>query len=560
MWRSVMISTSAVFEKKRLSIVALTALLLLSAILYISLRDDSHTIDSSQLEILLSKNLIERVEIKEPYLYISTKRHRYKIASSVVDMRSLAKRYPIEYRDEYLGRVVVLTILLLMAFVLYFILRRRLRNARIFESVPELEKEEPANGVQRASIQAIRSDVTFSDLAGMNEAKEELAEIIDFFENPSRYLAMDIRVPKGVLLAGPPGVGKTLLAKAVAGEAGVPFFYRSGADIVELYVGVGARRVREIFRAAKMSAPSIIFIDEIDAIGRRRGERGNDEREATLNQLLTEMDGFESDSGVVVIAATNRMEMLDEALLRPGRFDRRVHISLPDREERVAILSLYLKKKSCDADIGRIASKTVGFSSAALSTLVNEAALHALRRGSERISDEDFDAVSEKVISGRRKIVSFSEKEREIQAVYQSGKVLAATWLDIPYEKIGLVTTLMREEEREILSRADYFNRIMFHLSGRAATRLVFDEFYDCVEEDLHMAKTIAHKMLSDYGMSQDIFATDTQMKQLLEDAQAQVESLLGKLSEARKSISAYLLANENITEEDARGILHEIF
>jgi len=272
------------------------------------------------------------------------------------------------------------------------------------------------------------------------------------------------------------------------------------------------------------------------------------------------MDGFESDSGVVVIAATNRMEMLDEALLRPGRFDRRVHISLPDREERAAILSLYLKKKSCDADIGRIASKTVGFSSAALSTLVNEAALHALRRGSERISDEDFDAVSEKVISGRRKIVSFSEKEREIQAVYQSGKVLAATWLDIPYEKIGLVTTLMREEEREILSRADYFNRIKVLLAGGLATERVFGERYTNAAEDRAEAIAEVRRIVRDYGMGERTLPREEEIEELLSALQEETREMLDKLEEARRAIEAWLLSRENIEEEEARRILRDLF
>jgi ATP-dependent metalloprotease FtsH len=355
-------------------------------------------------------------------------------------------------------------------------------------------------------------------------------------------------------------VGKTLIAKAVAGEAGVPFFYQSGANIVEVYVGMGARRVHELFQAAKRTAPSIVFIDEIDAVGRHRGSLRNEEREATLNQLLTEMDGFASDSGVIVIAATNRMEMLDEALLRPGRFDRRIHLSLPDMEDRLRILELYLKRKPHEVNLEELARSTVGFSAAALATLVNEAALHALRRGGKRIEERDFEAVREQVISGKRKILSFSEEERRIQAVYQSGKALVATWLDVPFDKIGIVTTRMREADREIVSRGDLLDRVKVLLAGGLATERVFGERYSNAAEDRNAAIAEVRRIVREYGMGEGMLPREEEIEELLAKLQEETAAMLAKLEEARKTVELWLLERENISEEDVRRILRDLF
>jgi ATP-dependent Zn protease len=323
---------------------------------------------------------------------------------------------------------------------------------------------------------------------------------------------------------------------------------------------MGARRVHELFQAAKRAAPSIVFIDEIDAVGRHRGSLRNEEREATLNQLLTEMDGFASDSGVIVIAATNRMEMLDEALLRPGRFDRRIHLSLPDMEDRLRILELYLKRKPHEANLEELARSTVGFSAAALATLVNEAALHTLRRGGRRIEEGDFEAVREQVISGKRKILSFSEEERRIQAVYQSGKALVATWLDVPYDKIGIVTTRMREADREIVSRSDLFARVKVLLAGCLATERVFGERYTNAAEDRNAAIAEVRRIIREYGMGEGILPREEDVEELLATLREETAAMLSKLEEARKSIEAWLLERENISEEDARRILRDLF
>jgi ATP-dependent metalloprotease FtsH len=444
---------------------------------------------------------------------------------------------------------------------LLYLMRRRGVSGMAGEDIQvqngAVKKEE--SSVAHSQIQPIVSGITFRDVAGIKDAREELTEIIEFLRHPGRFMKLGIRLPKGVLLIGPPGVGKTHIAKALAGEAGVPFFYQSGAGFVHIYVGMGAARVHELFQVAKRSAPSIIFIDEIDAVGKSRGEFGNDEREATLNQLLTEMDGFESDSGVIVIGATNRMDALDEALLRPGRFDRRVHISLPDRDERRDILSLYLKNKNSSVNLDRLSAMTVGFSSAALSTLVNEAALHAMRRRGSIIEDIDFDAVREKVLSGRRKILSYSDEEREIQAVYQAGKALVATWLDVEYDKIGIAETLMSDKEREILSESSMMNLLKVYLAGSATTQIVYSERFTNSAEDISMARALAYRMVEEMRFDNPR-TVERSAEELMTEAYGDVEEMLRKLEEVRRKITAYLLENESIDISETRRILREIF
>ncbi len=548
------------FRSKNFRIIAGLVGFLLVIGLFLALRDGSRLITGDQLDLLAQKKLITRIVREDPYLYVRTSKMLYRVPVSAVDLKKVGREYPIEIRKKWdllnLGLILLLLVLVGLAVVIYYLSRRdRLETTRRVETA-EGEREIPI----RESITPTRSRVRFDDVAGSEEVKRDLREIIDFLKKPARYKKFDIRLPKGVLLAGPPGVGKTLMAKAVAGEAGVPFFYQSGANIVEIYVGMGPRRVHELFQAAKKAAPAIIFIDEIDAVGRHRGSLRNEEREATLNQLLTEMDGFESDSGVIVMAATNRIEMLDQALLRPGRFDRRVHLSLPDMEDRRKILELYLRRKPHELDLEELARSTVGFSAAALSTLVNEAALHALRRGGERIEESDFEAVRETVISGKRKILSFSEEERRIQAVYQSGKALVATWLDVPYDRIGIVTTRMREAEREINSRSDLLARIKVLLAGSAATQAVFGEQYSNAAEDRAAAIAEARRLIHDYGMGERLLARDDEVESLLTEQYREVETMLLKLRQAREAIESWLLEHENISEEEARRILRDLF
>ena len=360
--------------------------------------------------------------------------------------------------------------------------------------------------------------ITFKDVAGLVEEKEELGEIVDFLKNPKRFTEMGARIPKGVLLVGPPGTGKTYLSRAVAGEAGVPFFIMSGSDFVEMFVGVGASRVRDLFEAAKKNAPCIIFIDEIDAVGRRRGAGlggGHDEREQTLNQLLVEMDGFGTNEGVIVMAATNRQDILDSALLRPGRFDRMVYVGKPDIRAREAVLKVHSKGKKLaeDVDLRLIARRTPGFTPADLENLMNESALLAARNGNARITMEDVNEASIKVQAGpAKKSRVVSDKERKLTAVHESGHAIVSQFLPeehpvhmitiIPRGQAGGFTAYAPEDDASFVTKGMMESQIVSLLGGRVAESLVLDDISTGASNDIQRATQIARSMVTTYGMS----------------------------------------------------------
>ena len=366
-----------------------------------------------------------------------------------------------------------------------------------------------------------RPTVTFTDVAGVDEAKTELEEVVDFLKYPERFLSLGARIPKGVLLVGQPGTGKTLLARAVAGEAGVPFFHISGSEFVEMFVGVGAARVRDLFDQAKRNAPCIVFVDEIDAVGRHRGAGlggGHDEREQTLNQILVEMDGFETNTNIIVIAATNRPDILDPALLRPGRFDRRVTLDLPDVVGRQAILKVHAAGKPLAPEINldTLAKETPGFSGADLSNLINEAALLAARKNSKNIAMPDFEEAVERVIAGpERKSRVISSREKEMTAYHEAGHALVA-WA-LPHadrvHKISIIargsmgghTTLLPEEDRYLWTKNQFLDMMAVTMGGRVAEEQIFDEVTTGASNDLERATKIALSMIKRYGMSVEL-------------------------------------------------------
>lgn len=366
-----------------------------------------------------------------------------------------------------------------------------------------------------------QNKITFKDVAGIDEAKEEVQEIVEFLKSPKKFTKLGGRIPKGILLVGPPGTGKTLLAKAIAGEAGVPFFIISGSDFVEMFVGVGASRVRDLFVQAKRHAPCIIFVDELDAVGRHRGAGlggGHDEREQTLNQLLVEMDGFESNEGIIVMAATNRPDVLDPALLRPGRFDRQVVVPRPDVRGREEILKVHSKNTPLDEDVALtvIARSTPGFSGADLENLVNEAALHAARFGRAKITMDDFEYAKDKVIMGvERKSLIISDAEKKITAFHEAGHALVAklTPGTDPIHKVTIiprgmalgVTQQLPIEDKYTLSRTSLNATIMVLLGGRAAEEIVFGERTSGAGNDLERVTEIARKMVCEWGMSEKV-------------------------------------------------------
>ncbi len=363
--------------------------------------------------------------------------------------------------------------------------------------------------------------VTFKDVAGIDEAKEELQEVIEFLRDPQKFTKLGGRIPKGILLVGPPGTGKTLLAKAIAGEAGVPFFSISGSDFVEMFVGVGAARVRDLFTQAKKNAPCIIFIDEIDAVGRHRGAGlggGHDEREQTLNQLLVEMDGFEGNEGIIVIAATNRPDILDPALLRPGRFDRQVVVPPPDVKGREKILEVHTKRIPLaeDVDLAVLARSTPGFTGADLENLVNEAALIAARKGKNKVDMEDFEEAKDKILMGReRKSAVISEEERRITAYHEAGHTMVAKFLPgtDPVHKVSIIprgqalgiTQQLPLDERHTYPKDYLLKRLTILLGGRAAEEIVFKECTTGAGNDIERATEIARRMVCEWGMSEKL-------------------------------------------------------
>ncbi len=437
---------------------------------------------------------------------------------------------------------------------------------------------------------------TFKDVAGCDEEKEELQEIVEFLKNPAAYTAMGARIPKGVLLVGPPGTGKTLMAKAVAGEAGVQFLSISGSDFVELYVGVGASRVRDLFDQAKKVAPAIIFIDEIDAVGRQRGSGlggGHDEREQTLNQLLVEMDGFTNNEGVIVMAATNRADILDNALLRPGRFDRQVYIGLPDVKGREEILKVHAKDKPLgdDVNLNSIARGTAGFSGADLENLLNEAALLAVRRHRRFIVNDDIDEAILKVAMGpEKKSRVITEKERRLTAYHESGHAIAAKYLPhvdpvhyitiIPRGQAGGFTLMRPSEDKSFRAKSDMFEQIVMALGGRTAERLFLDDISTGASGDIQQASKIARAMVMQFGMSDRLgpisfddsghslfigrdFGTtksyseetagiiDEEVKRIFDEASAMCEKILTEHREQLIAVAEYLLTHESMDGAD---------
>lgn len=363
--------------------------------------------------------------------------------------------------------------------------------------------------------------ITFKDLAGADEAKQELEEVVEFLKHPKKYNDLGAKIPKGVLLYGPPGTGKTLLAKAVAGEAGVPFFSISGSDFVEMFVGVGASRVRDLFEQAKKSAPCIVFIDEIDAVGRQRGAGlggGHDEREQTLNQLLVEMDGFGANEGIIMIAATNRPDILDPALLRPGRFDRQIVVDRPDIKGRQEILKVHVKGKpiSPEVELGVIARRTPGFTGADLSNLVNEAALMAARKNKNKIDMPEMEEAAERVIMGpERRSRVISDKEKRLTAYHEGGHTLVGMLLDntdpvhkvtiIPRGRAGGYTLSLPKEDRYYATRSEMLDELKVLLGGRVAEALVLKEISSGASNDLQRATSLARQMICEYGMSPEL-------------------------------------------------------
>lgn len=475
-----------------------------------------------------------------------------------------------------------------------------------------------ARQVQRGSMQAFsfgqsrarlitpentKERITFKDVAGVKEAKEELKEVVDFLKNPKKFLDIGAKIPKGVLLMGPPGSGKTLIAKAVSGEAGVPFFHMSASEFIELFVGVGASRVRDLFRLAKKTAPAIIFVDELDAVGRIRGAGiggGHDEREQTLNQLLVEMDGMETNDKVLVFAATNRPDVLDPALLRPGRFDRRVILDLPDINDREEILNIHIRNKPVEDDVAlrMIAERTPGFSGADLANLVNESAILAARGNRKKVAQMDIINSIEKVMLGpERKSHILTVEEKKISAYHEAGHALVASSVPRadPVHKVSIVsrgraggyTLKLPSEDRHLFSRTHFFGELAVALGGYVAEKIVFDEITTGASDDLKKATDLARNLVTRFGMSEKIgplslgereemiflgreFGTernyseetartiDQEVKRLMDDAYRSAEKILTSRRAKLDKIAGVLIEKEVIEREEFAALVKE--
>ena len=488
----------------------------------------SREIPINQVISLAARNDIQTIEVRGEKLTIVTTNNetftsRKEDSSSIVEILEragidlLSTNIQIVVKGSsglgnFIGLFINFLPLIFFGAVLFFMMRQAQGNTNQTFSF----------GRSRARMLVGNSPpVSFADVAGVEEAKEELQEVVEFLKFPEKFMTLGAKIPKGVLLVGPPGTGKTLMARAVAGEAGVPFFSISGSEFVEMFVGVGASRVRDLFDQAKRNAPCIVFVDEIDAVGRHRGAGlggGHDEREQTLNQILVEMDGFDTTTNVIVIAATNRPDILDPALLRPGRFDRRVTLDNPDIKGRAAILDVHAKGKPLaeNVDMDRVARQTVGFSGADLANLVNESAILAARRNKSIIGPEEFAESIDRVIAGpERKSRVISQKEKELTAYHEAGHALVGHMLPHadPVSKISIVargqmggyTRFVPKEDRSLITKRQLEARLAYALGGRAAEEIIFDETTTGASNDLEQATNIARTMVTRFGMSEKL-------------------------------------------------------
>ncbi len=544
---------------------------------------------------------IEGSSVKGTLMDNKTKIHAYVPAEDVTIYKTL-RDHKIDVTVVPVNRsnwwVSLLTILLpiLVIGVFWFLMMRQAQSGG---------NQALSFGKSRAKMMTENTlKVTFADVAGVDEAKQELQEVVEFLKSPEKFQALGAKIPKGVLLVGSPGTGKTLLAKAVAGEAGVPFFSISGSDFVEMFVGVGASRVRSLFEQAKKASPCIVFVDEIDAVGRQRGAGlggGHDEREQTLNQLLVEMDGFEANQSIIIIAATNRPDILDPALLRPGRFDRQVVVDRPDINGRKQILTVHAKGKPLASNVNMevIARRTPGFTGADLANLINEAALLAARRNSKEIFQEDIENSIDKVMAGsERKSRIISDREKEIVAYHELGHAVVAKLLKNtdPVHKVTIIprgmalgyTLQLPTEDKYLTSKAEIEDRLAVMLGGRVAEEIVFNEITTGAQNDLERASEMARRMVTEFGMSSnlgpitfgrrsgEVFlgrsfgeernysdstaqAIDKEVKSIIEKAYTVAKDILTTQKENLKMISKVLMERETIDGEELDSLLKGI-
>ena len=590
-------------------IIVLVIMVLLNGILFPSiLRQQIEEVDYGTFLSMLDQKEVSVVEVEQDYIYFMDDNQKdptyYRTATFDSDISLVDRLYASgckfgEVKEKEMSPILSGLISFVIPLV-FFIVVGQLLSRSLMKKMGGGMGNAMSFGKSNAKVYvASETGIKFSDVAGEEEAKEQLQEIVDFLHNPSRYQAIGARMPKGALLVGPPGTGKTLLAKAVAGEAEVPFFSISGSEFVEMFVGMGAAKVRDLFKQANEKAPCIVFIDEIDTIGKKRdgnGLGGNDEREQTLNQLLTEMDGFDGSKGVVILAATNRPETLDPALLRPGRFDRRIPVELPDLAGREAILKVHAKKVKLgdDIDFNAIARAAAGASGAELANMVNEAALRAVRNGRAYVTQADLEESIEVVIAGyQKKNAVLSDKEKLIVSYHEIGHALVAALQShsapvtkitiIPRTSGALVYTMQVDtQEQHLLSREELENKIATYAGGRAAEQMIFGSITTGASNDIEQMTKLARAMITRYGMSdefgmmaletvnnqylggdaslacaaQTAAVVDEKVNQLLKQQYQKALDLLKANTAKLHELAKYLYEKETITGEEFMKIL----
>ena len=535
-------------------LLVVSAIFIILLVLFALFRDTSENITLDDAKEMLKNHEVDEVVATQKYIFLKQGDKIYKIPFALTTPAMFEDyKVKVDTTASVLWYIFIVIVVISIGSILFRWLQKHppenLQREFTHNDSPVEMIHEP--------IEAIQSDVGFEDIGGIEDVKVELQEIIDFLQNPKKYKNFGARLPRGVLLVGPPGVGKTMIAKAVAKEAGVSFYYQSGASFVQIYVGMGAKRVHELFSAAKKNAPSIIFIDEIDAVGKKRDGSRNDEREATLNQLLTEMDGFESQKGIIVIAATNKIDVLDSALLRAGRFDRRVFVELPTKKERYAILEKYLQKVPNSVDIEKIASITVGFNGATLAAFVNEAALLAIRQNHFKVTMEHFYEVKDKVMFGKKKLAVLNETQKAHRATYQSAKVLVATYFDLPFEKLLLSNERLTPPNQDsVMTQSEIESHIKMFLAGIVLCNIKYGEHASNAKQDIEDVKELSHKMIQEYGMGKTVIASKDEVQQTINRLYKETEELLVSFKESISVIEEILLKKEAITKEEVKEIV----
>lgn len=535
--------------KKKLTLALSLIALFLVLISFLLFKDRTTTIGLQEFPSLVHN--AHKFELDDQYLYFWHNKEQYKILRDDKILQSISS--PIAYRHSYWLYSLFGITLFLFGGGAY--LYRRFKSHLDPSPLAPSGTSQKITKSKEKIITPIQPNpkITLNSLAGISEVKSDLREIIDYLKNPSKYRKLGLRIPKGVLLVGPPGVGKTMLAKALASEAGVPFFYQSGSSFSQIFVGSGAKRVQELFSQAKEAQSAIIFIDEIDSVGKERGLGRNDERESTLNQLLTEMDGFMDSSNLIIFGATNHASVLDPALLRSGRFDRKIYIDLPSPKEREEIFALYLRDKNFSFSIPKISQECLGFSGAMIESLINEAGLLMLREGREVMEERDIQNAKNKLTLSLKKSPTLTQEQRRILALYQASKALFALKSHIKFIKISLQDEESVWESQEMLSQTDALNTLKLHLIGYTALKLHYNQSFSCVENDLKVAKEWSEKISMLYGMGERLFIEDSN---LLLQAQRECQEFIQSHTQEIQTLQEAFLQKECLSFQTLNDLL----